>query len=71
MRNGWTLCLAGDVMTGRGIDQILAHPSRPEIYEGYVKDARDYVRLAESVNGPVPAPVGWAWKGASKNSGDP
>lgn len=59
MRNGWTLCLAGDVMTGRGIDQILAHPSRPEIYEGYVKDARDYVRLAESVSGPVRAPVGW------------
>lgn len=25
--------LSGDVMTGRGIDQILAHPSKPLIYK--------------------------------------
>lgn len=52
-----TLWLAGDVMTGRGIDQIQAHPVAPLLYESWVRDARDYVRLAERVNGPVPAPV--------------
>jgi poly-gamma-glutamate synthesis protein (capsule biosynthesis protein) len=49
-----TLFLCGDVMTGRGIDQVLAHPSDPIIYEDYVRDAREYVRLAEKVNGPIP-----------------
>jgi len=52
-----TLWLAGDVMTGRGIDQIQAHTSLPRLHENLVRDARDYVRLAEQVNGPVPAPV--------------
>ncbi|MBI5445023.1 MAG: CapA family protein [Deltaproteobacteria bacterium] len=51
------LFLCGDVMTGRGIDQILPHPSRPGIYEPWVRDARDYVALAEEVNGPIPRPV--------------
>jgi poly-gamma-glutamate synthesis protein (capsule biosynthesis protein) len=51
------LMLAGDVMTGRGIDQVLAHPSAPRLYESHVRDARGYVRLAESVNGAIPAPV--------------
>lgn len=52
-----TLFLCGDVMTGRGIDQILAHPSDPEIHEGYIKDATGYVDLAERVNGPIPRGV--------------
>lgn len=52
-----TLWLAGDVMTGRGIDQVQAHPGDPALYEQWVRDARDYVRLAEQANGPVPAPV--------------
>src|SRR5512139_1411087 len=56
-----TLSLAGDVMTGRGIDQIQAHPCDPALYESLVRDARDYVRLAEAVNGPVPAPVAPAY----------
>jgi poly-gamma-glutamate capsule biosynthesis protein CapA/YwtB (metallophosphatase superfamily) len=47
------LFLCGDVMTGRGIDQILRHPCAAPIYEPYVKDARDYVRLAERASGPV------------------
>ena len=51
------LFLAGDVMTGRGIDQILRHPSSPVIHEPYVDDARDYVRLAENANGPIPRKV--------------
>ena len=51
------LFLCGDVMTGRGIDQILRHPSAAQIYEPYVKDALDYVRLAERASGPVPRRV--------------
>ena len=55
--------LCGDVMTGRGIDQILPHPSPPAIYESYVRDARDYVKLAEKKHGPIPrqAESGYIW----------
>ena len=53
------LFLAGDVMTGRGVDQILPHPGDPGLHEDYVKDARDYVRLAERVSGPIARPVGF------------
>ncbi|MEJ2089079.1 MAG: CapA family protein [Gammaproteobacteria bacterium] len=56
-----TVCLTGDLMTGRGIDQILPHPSGPRIQEPYIKDARDYVALAEELNGPIEAPVGWEY----------
>lgn len=51
------LFLAGDVMTGRGVDQVMLQPSVPWLMEQFVRDARDYVRLAERVNGPIPAPV--------------
>ncbi|WP_171114822.1 MULTISPECIES: CapA family protein [Streptomyces] len=56
-----TLFLCGDVMLGRGVDQILAHSGDSELREGYVTDARDYVALAEAVSGPIPAPVEPAW----------
>jgi poly-gamma-glutamate capsule biosynthesis protein CapA/YwtB (metallophosphatase superfamily) len=58
-----TLFLCGDVMTGRGIDQILPHPSDPAIQEGYMKDARGYVEIAEKVNGSIPRSVapGYIW----------
>ncbi|MEV8593360.1 CapA family protein [Streptomyces sp. NPDC052013] len=56
-----TLFLCGDVMLGRGVDQILAHPADPALREAYVGDAREYVRLAESANGPIPAPVAPSW----------
>lgn len=56
-----TLFLCGDVMLGRGVDQILPHPGDPELREGYLTDARSYVELAESVSGPIPAPVDPAW----------
>lgn len=52
-----TLFLCGDVMTGRGIDQILPHPSDPHIFEPYLRSAVDYVRLAEERTGPIPRPV--------------
>ncbi len=71
-----TLFLCGDVMTGRGIDQVLPHPSAPQIYEAFVKDAKDYVRLAIEKNGPVPSPVpveyiwGWALKELKQSKPD-
>jgi poly-gamma-glutamate capsule biosynthesis protein CapA/YwtB (metallophosphatase superfamily) len=51
------LFLSGDVMTGRGIDQILPHPGDPELHESYVKSAKGYVILAERENGKIPYPV--------------
>ncbi|MGZ8184162.1 MAG: CapA family protein [Methylobacter sp.] len=56
-----TLFLCGDVMTGRGIDQVLPHPGNPRIHEPYMTSAEGYVRLAEEVNGPIPKPVGFAY----------
>lgn len=55
--NEVTLFLCGDVMTGRGIDQILPHPGDPRLYESYVKSAAGYVELAEKLNGPINKPV--------------
>jgi poly-gamma-glutamate capsule biosynthesis protein CapA/YwtB (metallophosphatase superfamily) len=49
--------LCGDVMTGRGIDQILPHPCNPELHEDWAQSAADYVELAEKVNGHIQAPV--------------
>ena len=56
-----TLFLCGDVMTGRGIDQVLPHPGNPVLYEGYMKSAGGYVELAEEVNGPIPKPVSFSY----------
>jgi len=56
-----TLFLCGDVMTGRGIDQVLPYPSNPQIYEPYMTSAKGYVRLAEEVNGPIPKPVDFSY----------
>lgn len=52
-----TLFLGGDVMTGRGIDQILPHPCDPTLHEPSIVDATDYVRLAEQQSGPIPRAV--------------
>jgi poly-gamma-glutamate capsule biosynthesis protein CapA/YwtB (metallophosphatase superfamily) len=56
-----TLFLCGDVMLGRGIDQILPHPGDPRLYESYVKSAVTYVELAERLNGPIPKPVDYEY----------
>jgi poly-gamma-glutamate synthesis protein (capsule biosynthesis protein) len=56
-----TVFLCGDVMTGRGVDQILPHPGDRQLWETYLKDARAYVKLAEDVNGPISAPVDFSW----------
>jgi poly-gamma-glutamate synthesis protein (capsule biosynthesis protein) len=55
------LFLCGDVMTGRGIDQILPFPSDPVIYESFIKNAAQYVSLAEVVNGPIPRSVDFSY----------
>jgi len=62
-----TVFLCGDVMMGRGIDQILPHPSDPTIYEPVACDARTYIELAEAVNGPIARPVefSYIWGDAS------
>ncbi|MFZ5896089.1 MAG: CapA family protein [Myxococcota bacterium] len=59
---------AGDVMTGRGVDQILPHPGDPRIQESFLKDARDYVQIAEQANGRIPrrAEFSYPWGEALK-----
>ncbi len=49
-----TLFLAGDVMTGRGVDQIMTHSVPPVLREPYVKSADVYVKLAEKASEPIP-----------------
>lgn len=49
-----TLFLCGDLMTGRGIDQILPRSNAPVLFESYMRDARGYIELAEKRNGPIP-----------------
>src|SRR5205823_7698015 len=54
---GSVLMLTGDVMLGRGIDQILRHSVNPVIYEPYMGAEKDYVTLAEEKSGPIPRMV--------------
>ncbi|MDH3294005.1 MAG: CapA family protein [Acidimicrobiia bacterium] len=52
-----TLALTGDVMCGRGVDQILRHPGNPTIHERWAKSSLAYVELAERHSGPLPRAV--------------
>jgi poly-gamma-glutamate synthesis protein (capsule biosynthesis protein) len=56
-----TLFLCGDVMTGRGVDQILPHPGKPDLYEPHMRSALGYVEIAEHVTGPIKRPVDFAY----------
>jgi poly-gamma-glutamate synthesis protein (capsule biosynthesis protein) len=58
-----TFFLCGDVMLGRGIDQVLPHPVPPGLHEPYVRSALGYVELAERASGALPRPVdfGYIW----------
>lgn len=56
-----SLFLCGDVMTGRGIDQILPHPGQPQLTESVARSALDYVRLAERLSGPIRRPVDFSY----------
>jgi len=64
-----TLFLCGDVMLGRGVDQIMHCPSDPTLYESYVTSALGYVELAERANGPIPrdCPFDYVWGDALKD----
>jgi poly-gamma-glutamate capsule biosynthesis protein CapA/YwtB (metallophosphatase superfamily) len=55
------LFLCGDVMLGRGIDQVLPQPGDPCLHEHIVDSALAYVRLADKANGPIPSPVDFAY----------
>jgi poly-gamma-glutamate capsule biosynthesis protein CapA/YwtB (metallophosphatase superfamily) len=55
------LFLCGDVMTGRGVDQLFPCRSSPRLYEPFVDSALDYVRLAERASGPIPRRVDAAY----------
>ena len=57
MNDRVTFFLCGDVMTGRGIDQVLPHPGNPKLHEPRVHDAFEYVELAERAHGPLPRPI--------------
>lgn len=48
-------------MLGRGIDQILPHPSDPRLFEFHVASAATYVEIAEAANGPIPRPVDFSY----------
>jgi poly-gamma-glutamate synthesis protein (capsule biosynthesis protein) len=56
-----TLFLGGDVMTGRGIDQVLPHPSEPRLHEPFMRSALGYVELAQTAHGPIPRPVSFTY----------
>ena len=58
-----TLFVCGDVMTGRGIDQILPRPSAPQLHEPFAHSALDYLALAERAHGAIPrsVPPGYVW----------
>jgi poly-gamma-glutamate synthesis protein (capsule biosynthesis protein) len=53
--------MCGDVMTGRGIDQVLPHPGDPHLHEPYAESAREYVELAERAHGPIQQPVDFSY----------
>jgi poly-gamma-glutamate synthesis protein (capsule biosynthesis protein) len=56
-----TIFMCGDVMPGRGIDQILPHPGDPTIHESYMKSALGYVEIAERMNGQIPRGAGYSY----------
>lgn len=66
--NELKIFLAGDVMTGRGVDQILPEAGEPTLHESWVRDARAYVELAERRHGAVDKPVAfdYIWGAALK-----
>src|SRR3989304_2458552 len=56
-----TLFLCGDVMTGRGIDQVLPYPGDPTLHQSNGRSAEDYLKLAENVNGSIPRQVDFSY----------
>jgi poly-gamma-glutamate synthesis protein (capsule biosynthesis protein) len=61
MKERVTLFLCGDVMTGRGIDQVLPFPGHPRLYEPSIDSALGYVELAEQASGAIRRPVEFSY----------
>ena len=61
MKDRVTVFLCGDVMTGRGIDQVLPFPGHPRLYEPSMDSAMGYVELAEQASGPIRRPVEFSY----------
>jgi poly-gamma-glutamate synthesis protein (capsule biosynthesis protein) len=61
MKDHLTLFLCGDVMTGRGIDQVLPFPADPRLHEPHMKSSVDYVKLAEEANGSITRPADFSY----------
>jgi len=51
------IALGGDVMIGRGVDQIMSHPGDPTLYETWARSALRYVELADESSGRLPRGV--------------
>jgi poly-gamma-glutamate synthesis protein (capsule biosynthesis protein) len=49
--------LVGDVMIGRGIDQVMQRSVDPRLFERHAASAEQYVELAVRANGPIARPV--------------
>jgi poly-gamma-glutamate capsule biosynthesis protein CapA/YwtB (metallophosphatase superfamily) len=66
------LFLCGDVMIGRGIDQVTPVSVDPQLFEPSVQSAESYVELAVMANGPIPRPVApeYVWGAALGVLGD-
>jgi len=58
-----TLFLCSDVMTGRGIDQVLPDSLDPRLHEPHVRSARRYLELARRAGAEIPdhVPPEWVW----------
>lgn len=56
-----TLFLSGDVMTGRGIDQVLPFSTDPRLFEPYIKDAKRYVEIARWHSGAIPDEISYKY----------
>ena len=69
---GTRLMLAGDVMLGRGLDQIQRQRVDPILYEPYVNSALGYVALAEETSGEIPREVepSYVWGDALESVGN-
>jgi poly-gamma-glutamate synthesis protein (capsule biosynthesis protein) len=65
------IMLCGDVMLGRGVDQILPNPCNPVLHETWrnVSSAKVFVALAERRNGAIPAArgLGYVWGDAMRD----
>ncbi len=60
-RRAVTLFLCGDVMTGRGVDQLFPSSCPPRLHEPFVTSALDYVGMAQRASNPIPMPVDYAY----------